>query len=509
VIVVIDADDAAAGSGESSRPVVPSRADLPEAARPLRARLLRFPSSLRTRILAYVVGLLAIATVLFVAVTYTVLDIRLSNRIDAELDQEAAELGRLADGRDPRTGRPFGADVRRIFDVYFERNVPSRNEALIAIVGNAPYLRSRAVVPYRIHRDRELVARWAALTGRERAHADTPAGRLDYLAVPVTVRGRTEGVFVAAIFRDRLQADYNATVLAAGATGLGVLLIGSLLAWRLAGRVVDPVTRLTAAARSISETDLSRRIPVEGRDEVAQQAATFNEMLERLERAFESQRRFVDDAGHELRTPLTIVLGNLELLPEDPQQRQETVVMLTDELERMSRIVHDLLLLAKREQPDFLELATVEVGPLTDELASKAAGLAPREWLVESRGQGIVVADRQRLTEAVLQLAENAVNHSGEDGPVWLGSTISDGTARLWVRDAGAGIDRAEHTAIFDRFRRGASGTRSQGSGLGLPIVKAIAEAHHGRVELESRPGRGSTFTIVIPVDQPKRGEVE
>jgi signal transduction histidine kinase len=120
-----------------------------------------------------------------------------------------------------------------------------------------------------------------------------------------------------------------------------------------------------------------------------------------------------------------------------------------------------------------------------------------------------VVADRQRLTEAVLQLAENAVNHSGDDGPVWLGSTVSDGTARLWVRDAGAGIDRAEHTAIFDRFRRGASGTRSQGSGLGLPIVKAIAEAHHGRVELESRPGRGSTFTIVIPVDQPKRGEVE
>jgi signal transduction histidine kinase len=485
-----------------------SPAHLTGSNRPLRARLLRFPSSLRARILAYVVGLLAVATILFVAVTYTVLDIRLANRIDAELDQEAAELRRLADGRDPRTGRPFGSDVRRIFDVYFERNVPSRNEALIAIVGESPYLRSRAVVPYRIHRDRELVARWAALTGRERAHADTPAGRLDYLAVPVTVRGKTEGVFVAAIFRDRLQADYDATVLAAGATGLGVLLIGSLLAWRLAGRVVDPVTRLTRAARSISETDLSRRIPVEGRDEVAQQAATFNEMLDRLERAFEAQRQFVDDAGHELRTPLTIVLGNLDLLPEDPVQRQETVAMLTDELERMSRIVHDLLLLAKREQPDFLELATVDLGALTDELASKVAGLASREWSVESRGQGIVVADRQRLTEAVLQLAENAVNHSGSDGPVWLGSTVANGTARLWVRDAGAGIPREEQAVIFDRFRRAASVTRSQGSGLGLPIVKAIAEAHHGRVELESAVGRGSTFTIVIPVDQPK-GEVE
>jgi signal transduction histidine kinase len=478
------------------------------ASRPLRARLLRFPSSLRTRILAYVVGLLALATVMFVAVTYTVLDIRLSNRIDAELDQEAAELRRLADGRDPRTGVPFGADVRRIFAVFLERNVPSRNEALIAIVGQSTFARSRAVAPYRLDQDQELVARWAALTRPERANTDTPAGRVDYLATPVTVNGRTEGVFVAAIFRDRLQADYNATVLAAGATGFGVLLIGSLLAWRLAGRVVDPVTRLTRAARSISETDLSRRIPVDGRDEVAQQAATFNEMLDRLERAFESQRRFVDDAGHELRTPLTIVLGNLELLPEDPKQRQETVAMLTDELERMSRIVHDLLLLAKREQPDFLELATIEIGALTDELASKAAGLAPREWLVESRGQGIVVADRQRLTQAVLQLAENAVNHSGEDGPIRLGSSVWDGTARLWVRDAGAGIPLEEQTAIFDRFRRAASVTRSQGSGLGLPLVKAIAEAHHGRVELASEVGRGSTFTIVIPVDQPK-GEAE
>ena len=306
----------------------------------------------------------------------------------------------------------------------------------------------------------------------------------------MNVDGRAGGVFVAAFFRDRLQADYNATVLAAGATGLGVLLIGSLLAWRLAGRVVDPVTRLTRAARSISETDLSRRIPVEGRDEVAQQAATFNDMLDRLEGAFEAQRRFVDDAGHELRTPLTIVLGNLELLPEDPDERRETVALLTDELERMSRIVRDLLLLAKREQPDFLELGTVDIGALTDELATKAAALAPREWLVESRGQGIVVADRQRLTEAVLQLAENAVDHARRR-PALDRLERADGTARLWVRDEGAGIrstsSRRSSSASGGRRRRRAR----HGSGLGLPIVKAIAEAHGGRVELESAPGEG------------------
>jgi signal transduction histidine kinase len=465
-------------------------------------RLRRFPSSLRTRILAYVLGLLAVATVLFVGVTYTVLQVRLDSRIDGELNQEVAELRRLADGRDPRTGEPFGTDVRRIFDVYLARNVPSRNEALITLVGGAPYLRSRAVVPYQLHRDAELVARWAVLRAPERASAETPAGRVEYLAYPVLVDGRPAGTFVAAIFRDRLASDYDATVLAAGAAGLGVLLLGSLLAWRLAGRVVDPVTRLTQTARFISESDLSRRIPVEGKDEVAQQAATFNEMLERLERAFEAQRRFIDDAGHELRTPLTIVLGNLELLPDEPVARQETIDMLTDELERMSRIVGDLLLLAKREQPDFLELGTVEVGDLTDELATKAAALGPREWIVESRGQGIVVADRQRLTQAVLQLAENAVNHTDGDAPIRLGSQVADGTARLWVRDEGAGVPPAEQATIFDRFRRVENGERGAGSGLGLAIVKAIAEAHGGRVELESEAGTGATFTIVIPVDQ-------
>jgi signal transduction histidine kinase len=474
----------------------------------LRARLLEFPWGLRTRILALVIGLLALATVSFVIVTSTVLDIRLDNRIDAELTQEAAELRRLIDGRDPRTGEPFGDDVRRIFDVYLERNVPSRNEALIALVGGEPYVRSRPVVPYHLETDAELVAHWAGLSEVERGDADTPAGHVEYLATPVTVAGRTEGVFIAAAFRDRLQDDYDATVLAAGATGLGVLLLGSLLAWRLAGRVVVPVTRLTRTARTISETDLSRRIPVEGRDEVAQQAATFNEMLERLEGAFEDQRRFLDDAGHELRTPLTIVLGNLELLPEDPVERQETVDLLMDELERMSRIVHDLLLLAKREQPGFLELETVDVGALTDELASKAAALGPGEWIVESRGQGLVVADRQRLTEAVLQLAENAVKHSGSEKPIRLGSSVSPDAARLWVRDEGEGVRPEDRERIFERFLRAENESRASGSGLGLPIVKAIAEAHGGYVELESTYGGGATFMIVFPVDQDEGEEL-
>jgi signal transduction histidine kinase len=115
----------------------------------------------------------------------------------------------------------------------------------------------------------------------------------------------------------------------------------------------------------------------------------------------------------------------------------------------------------------------------------------------------VIVADRQRLTQAIVQLAQNADRYSEKDEPIELGSSLGDGEARFWVRDRGPGIAVHDQKAIFERFRRGSGPRRSEGAGLGLAIVKAIAEAHNGRVELESRPGAGAVFTVVIPVDQP------
>jgi signal transduction histidine kinase len=227
-------------------------------------------------------------------------------------------------------------------------------------------------------------------------------------------------------------------------------------------------------------------------------------MLDRLERAFASQRRFADDASHELKTPLTIVRGHLELLEDEPRARAETLALVTDELDRMGRIVEDLLLLARREEPDFLALETVDVGVLTDALLAKAGALANREWVLDVRGQGVIVADRQRLTQAMVQLAENAARYSVTGRPIAIGSLVSGGEARFWVRDQGPGIAVHDQAAIFERFRRGGGPGRSDGAGLGLAIVKAIAEAHHGRVELETSLESGSVFSIVVPVDQPQ-----
>jgi signal transduction histidine kinase len=248
---------------------------------------------------------------------------------------------------------------------------------------------------------------------------------------------------------------------------------------------------------------LSNRIPERGRDEVAQLAATFNQMLDRLEHAFEAQGRFVHDAGHELRTPLTIVSGHLQLLEADPDGQRETLALVNDELERMGRIVEDLLVLAKHQQPDFLALTTLDAGALTEEVHAKLRALAPREWVLEQHGPGVIVGDRQRLTQAIFQLAQNAARYSDDGEPIALGSKVANGEARFWVRDHGPGVAPEEQEAIFERFRRGTGATRSDGAGLGLAIVKTIAEAHHGRVELDCRNGGGTTFTIIIPVDQP------
>ncbi|HEX2045802.1 MAG TPA: histidine kinase dimerization/phospho-acceptor domain-containing protein, partial [Gaiellaceae bacterium] len=425
---------------------------------PLARRARLVPSSLRTRILVWFIGLLVLATVASVLVTREVLHLRIDEQIDHDLVQESLELRRLANGNDPETGRPFGGSAERIFEAYLQRNVASRNEALITFVDGRPFLRSRQVVPYRLDTDPALVERWATIREPDRGSVDTPAGRVEYLAVPLKAGERTAGVFVAAIFRERALADSDAIVRAAGAVGLAILLLGSLLAWRLADRVLTPVTELTTTARAITETDLSRRIPVRGRDEIAQLTATANEMLDRLEDAFAAQRRFVDDAGHELKTPLTIVRGHLELLEDDPEQRRETLALVVDELDRMSRIVDDLLLLAKHEQPDFLDLTTVEVGMLTDELEGKVSALSEGEWVVASRGRGVIVADRQRLTQALMNLASNAVEHTVEGDRIAIGAATEGAWVRLWVADTGPGVPAADRERIFERFARGRRG---------------------------------------------------
>jgi two-component system, OmpR family, sensor kinase len=260
------------------------------------------------------------------------------------------------------------------------------------------------------------------------------------------------------------------------------------------------VRLLTETARTISQSDLTRRIEVRGSHEATEMAHSFNAMLDRLEAVFRGQREFVQNASHELRDPITICSGHLDLLGDNPEERERTVSLVMDELDRIGRIVDDLQLLADAAQPDFLQPEWVDLAIFTHELTGKAGALAPRRWTLDESAEGPFFADRHRLTEAVMNLAHNAVQHTVAEQTIAIGSAWAGDELRLWVRDTGSGIPVADQGRIFGRFTRGRGAHRRyRGSGLGLAIVKAIAEAHGGRVELISSVGVGSTFTLVLP----------
>ncbi len=470
----------------------------------LRGRLnpRRLVSGARTRVLLAFVILLALSTLASTLALRQILLARASERVDQALVQEVEEFRKLvADGRNPLTGERFGSDVESLFDVFLDRNVPSENEAIFTFVDGRPYDESAGLQSERLL---DRVMELGANTRTERGEVETAEGEVRYLAVPVEVANRRRGEFVVAANLGEERSQVQEAVQVAAGVSLAVLLIASALAWVIAGRVLAPLRTLRTTAQAITETDLTQRLDVQGDDEIAELGRTFNAMLDRLEAAFASQRALVSDAGHELRTPITIVRGHLELLGDDPAERDETIALVTDELDRMARFVDDLLLLAKAEQADFLRPGPLDLDVLTDELYAKAQALADRDWRLAGSGTGRLTADRQRLTQAMVQLAQNAVQHTEPGDRIALGSALRGDTARLWVADSGPGVPADEQDAIFDRFHRGSDRRRSDGAGLGLAIVRAIADAHGGRVELDSRAGHGATFTLIIPTGPPQ-----
>jgi signal transduction histidine kinase len=220
---------------------------------------------------------------------------------------------------------------------------------------------------------------------------------------------------------DISQRNLTTTFLAIGAASTLLVVVFSAL---LGQRLTQALSRLAEAASNFAPGSGDRRVFImEGDDEIARLARRFNEMLDRLSASFAAQRAFVDDAGHELRTPITIVRGHLELMGDDPQEQRDTIALVTEELDRMARIVDDLLLLAKAEHPDFVQLAPVEIADLTADLLAKARALGDRNWRLDGSGIGEVQVDRQRLTQAVLNLARNAVEHTPVGAEVGLGSS--------------------------------------------------------------------------------------
>ena len=213
-----------------------------------------------------------------------------------------------------------------------------------------------------------------------------------------------------------------------------------------------------------------------------------------------ARRELLDDVSHELRTPITVVRGHMELLdPSDRDDVVETRLLVIDEIDRMGTLVGDLLELARAS--DTVTPSSVDVEALTEAVLDKARALGQRRWNLEASAPLTCCLDPVRITQAWLQLAQNAVQYSaaGTDGGI--GSASDSQWVRLWVRDKGVGIAPGDIERIRGRFVRGSSGTEHvAGSGLGLSIVESIARGHGGHLDIESIPGEGSTFTLVIPL---------
>jgi heavy metal sensor kinase len=285
--------------------------------------------------------------------------------------------------------------------------------------------------------------------------------------------------------------------------------------WFLTGFLLEPVVRITSAARRINAGNLSQRIHVEDtKDELAQLAETFNSMLARLEDSFNRTKQFTADASHELRTPLAILKGETEVAlrwGKDPEELRQTLVSNLEEIDRMGRIIEDLLLLAKSEAGELrLDIRDFSLGDLLQDLYLQGKTLGePKNIDISLRLQVTedirLKGDQFQLHRLMLNLVNNGIKYTPENGRVEIRLAVKGSEALLAVADSGIGI-AAEHLPhLFERFYRvdEARNRSVGGTGLGLAIVKSIAEAHEGRVEIESTPGKGSVFTVRLPLAGP------
>ena len=397
---------------------------------------------------------------------------------------------------DPASGAVFLGEFVQIYDVQGSPR---------GVAGKRPRLPVPAEALSRALRGVADVRTVAAADGRE---------RIRLLTAPlVDVDGRrVTGVMQIGISLAPAEVTLArlATALALGCAA--ALVVAGVGGYWLAGAALRPIDAMVSAASSISHTDLSRRLPEPPhRDELARLAQTFNAMIARLEEAFARLDRFAADASHELRTPLTILRGEVDLAlrhPRTPEEYREVLQSNRDEIDRMATIVDQLLLLARAEKGQLvLAREPVRLDRLVEETVRQWRDLAAQSGLtlvLEPPPPLVVKGDELRLRELLLNLLENARKYTPAGGliSVRLAADEAARAARVVVEDTGVGIPADAVPRLFDPFFR-ADAARARdagGSGLGLTLVKRIVDLHGGSVTVDSEVGKGSRFTVSLPL---------
>ena len=289
-------------------------------------------------------------------------------------------------------------------------------------------------------------------------------------------------------------------------TGLAAVSLSLLSGALLTHYLLKPLDDIAAAAMQITRADdLSRRLPDTGRrDEIGRLTMVLNETLERLESLFHARQRFLADVSHELRTPLTTVRGNVDLMRRMGEADPEALDVVQDELERMTRLVDDLLLLARADTGGFpIQREPVELDNIFLDVYKQVKSIEqPVEITLIEVDQVRVLGDIDRLKQLILNVVDNAIKYTPAGGKVTMSLSKANGVAEIKVCDTGIGIPAEDLLRIFDRFYRvdKARSRRLGGSGLGLSIAKWVAEVHGGEIRVESIVGEGSTFYVTLPV---------
>lgn len=333
---------------------------------------------------------------------------------------------------------------------------------------------------------------------------------LRVLTVPLVTRRGPAGTLQIAARLDFIDLLLRTLAIMLAAIAVLATIVASFWIWLVNGRALAPLATMTSVATQISHADdLARRIPQVGAapgDEVDQLILAFNETLERLEQLFTTQRRFLADVSHELRTPLTVIKGNASLMRKYGEVDEESLASIEAEVDRLTRMVGDLLLLAQAESGrlplarDAVELDTVllEVFHQMRTLAGERISVRVAEI-----DQVQVTGDRDRLKQVLLNLMSNAVQYTPAGGQVSVALRKDEHEAQVVISDSGPGIPAQDLPHIFERFYRGEkSRKRGQGSGfgLGLSIAYWIVRSHEGRIEVQSKEGQGTQFTIHLPL---------
>jgi two-component system, OmpR family, sensor kinase len=478
------------------------------------------PTSIRWHLVAWVTGVLLAA----LAVTFAVVYERTGQELRAQIDHDVAgDVGQLSQAVRALRALPdqspaallseIGAYVRAqpytgtsslLFAAISGHGSVSNHPELLGLAGpddgETPGEQAQENVL-----GRDLLAGQTGLSTR--TVADVGKVRIDERLVHVggmTVRvGAGEPLVVV----DRAKRSIAKSFLIAGALALALALIASYLVGAALSR---PLRRMSRVAARVDEGDLNPRMEpaAVGGSEVRVLADAFNHMLDRLGEAFAAQREFIADASHELRTPLTVIGGQMEVLAAqdhpDPDEVRRVERLVASEIARMSRLVDDMLLLARSERRDFLQRKDVDLEPFVNELWWGASISDDRNFELGAVPQGTLTADPDRLAQALRNLIRNAVEHTAEPhGLVRLEVEAQpDGHVVFVVIDDGPGIPPGELERVFERFHRTDTGrTRATGgAGLGLAIVRAIAEAHKGTVRVrDASGGHGAAVELVLP----------